>query len=88
MLLVNKIEEIFQNGITLSIDVLHYIDSTFSNPSIKELEKITRDDTNCEKDTLVALIFSPDISIQTQLEDLLEKQNYQKHDQEKALKYL
>ena len=88
MLLVNKIEEIFQKGITLSIDVLHYIDSTLSNPSIKELEKITHDDTNCEKDTLVALIFSPDISIQIQLEDLLQEQNYLKLDQEQAINYL
>jgi hypothetical protein len=88
MLLINKIEEIFREGITLSRDVLHYIDSTFSNPSIKELKEIICDETNCEKDSLVELIFSPDESIQTQLEDLLENQNYQKKDEKKLLNCL
>ena len=87
-LLAKKIDEILKNGLDLSVDVLHYIDSTFSNPSIEELEKIIKDESNCEKDSLVELIFSPDEEIQIQLEDLLESEDFQKEDEEKVLKLL
>lgn len=57
VLLAKKIEKILINGLNLSNDVLHYIDSTFSNPSVKELEALINDASDCEKDSLLELIF-------------------------------
>jgi len=56
-LLAGKIERIFRDGFVLSDDIMHYIDSTFSNPSINELEEIIYDEHNCERDPLIELIF-------------------------------
>ena len=87
-LLAKGIATILQENLQLSNGVLGYIDSTFSHPSVKELEKIISDESNCEKDSLIELIFFPDESIQIQLEDLLKSKDFQKKDEEKVLKYL
>jgi hypothetical protein len=70
--LAYEIRKILGQGITLDDDVIHFIDSTFSNPTISELETILSDDTNCEKDSLMELLFFPGESMQLQLEQLLE----------------
>jgi hypothetical protein len=82
VLLADKIEEILRDGLTLSQDVVHYIDSTFSRPSVGQLEEIIGDESNCERDSLLELIFFPDESIQIRLEDFLEKEDFQKADEE------
>jgi hypothetical protein len=87
-LLAEKIEQIFRDGFVLSSDVMHYIDSTFSNPSINELEEIINDEHNCERDSLVELLFFPDESVQIELEELLEKEDFKKKDEEKVLSYI
>jgi hypothetical protein len=87
-ILANKILEILSRGIDLSDDVVHYIDSTFSNPTIKELQTILADDANCEKDSLMELLFFPDESTQIQLEETLEKHRPQKKDENKIQAYL
>jgi hypothetical protein len=87
-LLADEILKILREGLTLGSDVVHYIDSTFSNPSIEELEDILRDDSNCEKDSLVELLFFPDETLQDQLEGLLEDHQYKEEDEGKALRYL
>lgn len=74
--LAETIREIFRRGLNLSNDVLHYIDSTFGNPSVAEIEAIFQDDTDCEKDSLLELIFFPDESLQMQLEDILEQADF------------
>jgi len=79
--LTKRIENFFQRSLTLSTDVMDYINSTFSNPSANELEKIISGDSNCENDSLLELIFSPDELIQTQLEEILETHNFQKKDE-------
>ena len=86
--LANQIVKILNSGLHLNREVVHYIDSTFSNPSIMELEKIIRDESNCERDPLIELIFFPDESFQVQLEDLLEKKAFQKADEEKVARTL
>jgi hypothetical protein len=70
--LVAEIRNILGNGITLSGDVIQYINSTFSNPTLEELQTLLLDDSNCEKDSLLELLFFPDESMQFQLEGLLE----------------
>ena len=88
MLLADEILKILSNGLTLSNDVIHYIDSTFSNPGIDELEEILGDDSNCEKDSLVELLFFPDEQLQYQLEDLLENRQFEKEDEKEVLDHL
>jgi hypothetical protein len=87
-LLADEILKILGGGLNLSRDVVHYIDSTFSNPSIEALQAILLDDSNCEKDSLIDLLLFPDEPLQLKLEDLLESQNYQKEDEEIVLRHL
>ena len=87
-LLTDKILEILEEGIFLSDDVIHYIESTFSNPSIEELRDILQDDTNCEKDSLVELLFFPDMQLQYQLEELLENEAFEKEDEKEVQDHL
>ncbi len=86
--LADEIKKILSSGIDLSDDVVHYIDSTFSNPTVKELESILADDSNCEKDSLMELLFFPDESMQIQLEATLERHGPQNQDENKILAYL
>jgi len=83
--LADEIKKILSKGIDLSDDVVHYIDSTFFNPSIEELQTILADDANCEKDSLMELLFFPDESLQIQLEESLERYRPQNKDEDKLL---
>ena len=87
-LIADEIKKILSKGIDLSDDVVHYIDSTFSNPTVKELESILADDANCEKDSLMELLFFPGESMQVQLEKTLERYKPQDEDEYKILTYL
>lgn len=87
-LLADKILEILEEGILLSDEVIQYIDSTFSNPTVEELEEILQDDSNCEKDSLIELLFFPDERLQCQLEDLLESQHFEAQDRKKVSGFL
>jgi len=88
ILLAERIVKILKEGIHLNSDVMHFIDSTFSSPCINELEKIIADNSDCERDSLIELIFFPDEEIQAKLEDLLKSHNYCREDQNKVLDYL
>ena len=77
-----KIIDILRSGLTINADTLHYIDSTFSNPSIGELEELLQDESSCEKDSLLELLFFPDESVQLQLEEMLGDTQFQKQDQQ------
>lgn len=83
-LLAEEIASILKEGIRLSPDVLHFIDSTYSNPSPQELTNILEDESDCERDTLVELIFFPDESIQVRLEDLLERLDIGKKEEQRV----
>jgi hypothetical protein len=76
-----KIIEILQDGLTLSADTLHYIDSTFSNPSVGEFETLLQDESNCETDSLMELLFFPDESVQLQLEEMVEETHFHRRDE-------
>ena len=71
-LLAEEILSILRQGIRLGPEAVHFIDSTYSNPSFQEIANILEDDSDCERDALEELIFFPDESIQVRLEDLLE----------------
>ena len=84
-LLAKKLHKIFDDGIALSSEVIHYIDSTFSNPTTTELQTILHDDTNCERDSLMELLLFPDETMQLQLESLLESLHFQQADEKYVL---
>jgi len=86
--LAHEIRKVLGNGITLGSDVVHYIDSTFSNPTVEELQAILHDDSNCEKDSLMELLFFPDESMQLALEEMLENLQLGKQDEDKVLEAL
>ena len=69
-------------------DVMHYIDSTFSNPSHTEFARILSDPSNCETETVFELIFYPDLQIQEKLESILKTNDYDANDVESAISYL
>ena len=82
--LADEIRKVLGAGITLGDDVIHYIDSTFSNPTIEELQAILQDDSNCEKDSLMELLFFPDETMQLELEEMLESLQLGKPDEDKV----
>ena len=84
-LLAGELQKILCGGITLSSGVIHYIDSTFSNPTTTELQALLHDDSNCEKDSLTELLLFPDETMQLQLERLLEGLYFQKEDEKSVL---
>jgi hypothetical protein len=69
--LVGKIEKLLRAGIEVGPDLLGYIDATFSNPSVKDLEGIVADESDPEREGLLELIFFPDEPMQQKLEELL-----------------
>lgn len=87
-LLADEILKILRKGLTLSAEVVNYIDSTFSNPTLEELISILQDDSNCEKDSLVELLFFPDENVQVHLEEILEDNLFEQEDEERVLNYL
>ena len=83
--LADEIRKILGNGITLSSGVIHYIDSTFSNPTTTEIQTLLHDDSNCEKDSLTELLLFPDETMQLQLEAQLERLCFQETDEKSVL---
>jgi hypothetical protein len=62
----------FEEGLTVGEDGLHFIDSTLSNPTSKEIAAILQDERHPERDSLLDLIFYPDLDLQIGLENLLK----------------
>ena len=86
--LADEIRKILSRGLLISGDVAHFIDSTFSNPTIDELQTILSDDSNCEKDSLMELLFFPDQAMQIELESLLEELRLTRQAEDKVLENL
>jgi hypothetical protein len=90
VLLAEKIGGILREGLKLSDDMLHYIDSTFCKGEISfaltssQLEAIIADESDCELDSLMSLIFFPDEPIQVRLEEFLENEDFHKTDEDKV----
>lgn len=66
-----RIRDILARGTDLPPEVMRFIESTFSDPSADALASILNADADSERDSLLELLFSPDESIQLELEDLL-----------------
>ena len=72
--LVGRIEQLLRAGIEVGPDLLGYIDATFSNPSVRDLEGIVADESDPEREGLLELIFFPDEPMQQKLEELLPEE--------------
>ena len=83
--LAQEISVWLARGIRPEPDVRHYIDSTLALPTHQKLESVLKDPDNCERDTLLELIFFPGQDIQVRLEDLIEQSCFQQDDEEKIL---
>ncbi len=80
-ILAEKIAAVLREGLDISPQVLHYIDSTFSTPGMAELHGIINDESDSERDCLVELVFFPDEAVQIQMEDLLENLDFEPADE-------
>ncbi len=80
--IANKIIDILRGGLAINADTQHYIDSTFSHPTIRDFAELLQDESSCETDSLMELLFYPDESVQLQLEDLLADAELQKEDEQ------
>ena len=74
LLIARNIETILDKGLHIDNAVQHYIDSTFLNPTLEELQDIIRDDTHPDGETLLELLFFPDEGVKIQIEELLENE--------------
>lgn len=79
--LAERLASVLREGIHLGPDAVHFIDSTFSNPSTRQLALILQDESNCERDSLFDLIFFPDETMQVKLENLLEELKFEKKEE-------
>lgn len=84
-MLVVEIAALFKEGFRADDDIMHYIDSTFFNPSISEIKAILSDENNCERDSLLDLLIYPDEQIQKRLEPLIKNQSFTHSDIRKIL---
>lgn len=86
--LARQITAFLTKGIHPEPAVRHFIDSTFAHPSRHELEIILKDPDNCEKDTLLELIFFPGQDLQIALEELIEEGHFQQDEEAVVLDLL
>ncbi len=86
--IADRINKILRAGLTLNQDLLHYIDSTFLNPSVKELESIINNESEPDREALMELIFFPDKLLQVQLEKILENEPFHVSDEKKIARLL
>jgi hypothetical protein len=87
-ILAEKIQHIFKQGLRVDQGVIHYMDSTFSSHDIHTLEAVIQDQSDCERDPLIELLYFPDESIQVQLEDFFEDAIFVKNDEQTVLAFL
>ena len=84
--LASRIAEFYVNGVVLNDLTLRFMESTFGKATPEHLEAVIQDEKNCEKDSLLELIFFPDEMCQIQLEDLLALERFA--DQEPVIQQL
>jgi len=86
--LADELRSILSGGLTLRDETVRYIDSTFGNPTAEELKAILADRDNCERESLLALLFSPEEEMQIRLEPLLAKSAFSRQDQRRIANLL
>lgn len=77
------IETLLTDGIRLSADVLHYLDTAMGIRTPEALEQVVAAPDDCEAESLCELVFFPDEVQQVRLEPLLEGADFTKDDIDK-----
>lgn len=79
--LASRIAGILKGGLMLNDRVLHFMDTTFGSFLPSDIKEAVQDESCCERESLLELIFFPDESIQAQLEDILCARDYTEKDE-------
>ena len=67
----SRIREMLARGVDIGPEALHFVDSTFFNPTAAELAAVAGDESASERDPLLELLFAPDETFQVELEETL-----------------
>jgi hypothetical protein len=86
--LIDEIEAIFIAGIPIDSGVLRFVSTMGETPSHAFFARILTDGGDCEAESLIALIFSPDEAMQGQLEALLETEHFDATDEKSVIEML
>lgn len=84
----DKIADLIQQGIELSDELVHFIDSTYAARSADDFRKILSDPDGGEAETVYELLFFPDEQFQKQLEPVLLNQAFNGEDLGNLIRYL
>ena len=87
-ILADKITNIVREGINLDKRGVHFIDSTFSSPSIAEFSRIISDPDGCDALTGYEFLLFPDENTQVRLESVLENNQYSQSDMDEISRLL
>jgi hypothetical protein len=86
--LSGRIGAILKDGLSVSKETLHFIDSTCAVSDPDSLKEILNDESKEEVETLWSLIFFPDAAFQGQLEGFLQSHRFHASDEDLVAKYL
>jgi len=78
--LAEQIRSLFSRGLEISAESRQYIDATFSCPKAAQVAAICADRASCERDSLIELLLFPDRRMQMELEDTLDRWQYNSAD--------
>ncbi len=71
----------FAKGLTLDVEIIKYIDSTFGVSTAEELSAILEEDAGAEVDSLIELILFPDLPLQIFIEPFLAEAGFSEADE-------
>jgi hypothetical protein len=74
--LAKRILDRFEAGIILEEDICHFMESTFGALSLSELVRMIQEEPDFESATLIELIFYPNLSLQMDIEPILEEESF------------
>ena len=81
LILANAIQKELCSGISISIDIMHYMKSVSGMDSLEGIRQTLLDGTSSEGASLFELILFPDEGFQIAIETLVESFNYSKTDE-------
>ena len=79
--MANRIKTILIHGVTADENIKKYIASAFSDPDPEALQEILYDEADNDRDSLIDLIFTPDETVQCQLEAQIETETFNSCDE-------
>lgn len=79
--MANRILNRFEVGTILETDSCHFIESTYSTLCLSEVVWLIQEEPDFETATLIELIFYPDLSLQMDLEPILEEEFFHATDE-------